>query len=165
MPTHTSVMQTQAAPREERIRHFAPAPPGSFVVYYDLRTHQVVRHAIVGWGVREREEWRFRDGEPDDHVVCDYVEAMVAVPGAAETAFASDLYDADSEGREVFRTLGITWPGDATDWVKEMERDLGVFESIQSSRRPPASDMKERANPRGDVKKKTSRRLKRSKHA
>lgn len=129
MTKRTSIFDTNGAPREERIRHFVPCSPGSSVVFYDVRKRELVQHAIMGWGVREREEWRFRDGEPDDYVVCDYVEAMVAAKGAAEVVFASDLYEPDERGQEMFRILGISSPGDGTDWKSEMNRDLRVFES------------------------------------
>jgi hypothetical protein len=135
MSKRTSIFDTKGAPREERIRHFVPCAPGSFVVFYDVRKRELVQHAIMGWGVREREEWRFRDGEPDDYAVCDYVEAMVATKGAAEVVFASDLYEPDERGQEVFRILGIRWPGDGVDWKDEMNRDVRVFETPRSATR------------------------------
>jgi hypothetical protein len=127
------------SPREERIKHLVPAPPGSFVVYYEIQPRRVVRLPIVAWGVREREEWRFR-GDDSDHVVCDYVEAMVPEEGTAEAVFAEDRFDLDEEGSEVYRTLGVTQPGDGTDWDRQMQKDIAAFESVSASRvtqRPP----------------------------
>lgn len=143
MSKRTSIFDTAGAPREERIRHFVPSAPGAFVVFYDVRKREIVQHPIMAWGVREREEWRFRDGEPDDYVVCDYVEAMVAARGAAEAVFASDLYEPDEHGQELYRILGISGPGDSTDWKDEMNRDLRVFEAAR-----PAARRRKRAEGR-----------------
>jgi hypothetical protein len=120
-------------PREERIKHFVPAPPGSFVVYYEIECRRLVRLPIIGWGVREREEWRFR-GDDSEHVLCDYVEAMVPEANTASAVFAEDRFDTDDDGNERYRTLGITQPGDGTDWEREMERDASAFEDVSSGR-------------------------------